>query len=560
MIHSRFPVRSLLPHLLRLGAGVCCIAAMPAAAAVLYWDPNGTADGTGGSGTWNTAGQLFRLASTTGSLASWSAANPNGDEVVFGGVAGTVSTTGNATLYANRLTFSTTGYTIVGGNSSANLTLTGAAPTITLHSGVTAKFSVLLKGSAATLAGSGTFQLGGNERIADNLALTISGATLDFNNSFETVGAMILVGGNLGATMNENGNLTAASYEVQSGTVSVRLHGAGGLRKTTDGTVSIRGTNDYTGTTLVEAGILALDGTDSLSKNAAVEVAGGTLQLTGYSQTATRVTLRSGAITGSGTLNASDASTAISVYSGSITANLQGTGLTKFGTGTVTIANQSDLRNGTTTVNGGILDLTRATILNTNRIDLNGGTLYAQGNQFQNTRVELNGGRLAPGGNLATASLSTGAEVWRGNSGFDFNIWNARGTAGSSWDSLSIQGGLDLTKLGSAGFGLKVIGLVGATGGTGLVANFTGNLTNPAGYSWTFVTASSGIAGFDASKFSIDLSAFTNPFTGAFSVVQSGNSLNLVFTPVPEPATYALALGAATLGVVGFRRWRRRTA
>lgn len=558
MIHSRFPVRSLLPHVLRLGTGVCCLAAMPAAAAVLYWDPNGTTDGTGGSGTWNTAGQLFRSASTTGSLASWSAANPNGDEVVFGGVAGTVSTTGNATLYANRLTFSTTGYTIAGGNSRANLTLTGAAPTITLHSGVTARFSALLNGSAATLAGSGTFQLGGNERIADSMALTISGATLDFNNSFETVGAMILVGGNLGATMNENGNLTAASYEVQSGTVSVRLHGAGGLRKTTDGTVSIRGSNDYTGTTLVEAGILALDGTDSLSKNAAVEVTGGTLQLTGYSQTATRVTLRSGAITGSGTLNASDASTAISVYSGSITANLQGTGLTKFGTGTVTIANQSDLRNGTTTVNGGILDLTRATILNTNRIDLNGGTLYAQGNQFQNTRVELNGGRLAPGGNLATASLSTGAEVWRGNSGFDFNIWNARGTAGSGWDSLSIQGGLDLTKLGSAGFGLKVIGLVGATGGTGLVANFTGNLANPAGYSWTFVTASGGIAGFDASKFALDLSAFSNPFTGAFSVVQSGNSLNLVFTPVPEPATYALALGAATLGVVGFRRWRRR--
>ncbi len=46
---------------------------------------------------------------------------------------------------------------------------------------------------------------------------------------------------------------------------------------------------------------------------------------------------------------------------------------------------------------------------------------------------------------------------------------------------------------------------------------------------------------------------------GTFSVLQSGNDLNLVFTPaapIPEPGTWAAA--ALLAGGAAFMRWRKR--
>jgi hypothetical protein len=77
-------------------------------------------------------------------------------------------------------------------------------------------------------------------------------------------------------------------------------------------------------------------------------------------------------------------------------------------------------------------------------------------------------------------------------------------------------------------------------------------------YSFTFVTTTGGITGFDASAFTLDTSGFQNPFTGTWSIVQSGNNLTLNYaglSAIPEPGTYAAWAGATALG---FATWRRR--
>ena len=68
---------------------------------------------------------------------------------------------------------------------------------------------------------------------------------------------------------------------------------------------------------------------------------------------------------------------------------------------------------------------------------------------------------------------------------------------------------------------------------------------------WTLVTAPDGITGFASDAFVVETAAangtdgFANDLAGgSFSVVQSGNSLNLVFSPVPEPSVLVLGLAA----------------
>jgi MYXO-CTERM domain-containing protein len=87
-------------------------------------------------------------------------------------------------------------------------------------------------------------------------------------------------------------------------------------------------------------------------------------------------------------------------------------------------------------------------------------------------------------------------------------------------------------------------------------------------YTWTIATAAGGITNYTgANQFFVNTGAtngtggFSNLLdNGTFSVVQSGNDLNLVFTsasaPIPEPGTWAAAVLLAGGGA--YLRWRRR--
>jgi hypothetical protein len=63
-------------------------------------------------------------------------------------------------------------------------------------------------------------------------------------------------------------------------------------------------------------------------------------------------------------------------------------------------------------------------------------------------------------------------------------------------------------------------------------------------YSWTLLSAGA-ITGFAANVFAVNTSGFQNLLNGgSLAVVENGSQIDLNFTPVPEPGTWAMiALG-----------------
>ena len=83
------------------------LATRSAQATDYFWDQNGAAAGTGGTGTWDTTSSLWRSPLVTDPLTTWPTTGTNND-AIFGGTAGTVSIdVGGVT--ANDITFNTTG-------------------------------------------------------------------------------------------------------------------------------------------------------------------------------------------------------------------------------------------------------------------------------------------------------------------------------------------------------------------------------------------------------------------------------------------------------------------
>jgi autotransporter-associated beta strand protein len=240
------------------------------------------------------------------------------------------------------------------------------------------------------------------------------------------------------------------------------------------------------------------------------------------------------------------------------------------------IRNASDFTGGTTITGAGAVAIGHANALGTGGVTINaaeGGLALAPGVTYGGN-LTFTSGALAGRGTFSTNLTSydfsgsrgvipglpgiadfaggkltlTGDAVFGDNGFFVWGLQDASLTEASG--QLDVTGMLSLT----ATAGLFKISLesFNETGDEGLALNF--NSGNP--YTWTLATAAGGITGFDPARFTLDTSSFANPLAGgSFSLSQSGNSLLLSFTPVPEPSTYALlALGLGLAGLVARRR------
>ncbi|MFZ4636304.1 MAG: autotransporter-associated beta strand repeat-containing protein, partial [Pirellulales bacterium] len=166
--------------------------------------------------------------------------------------------------------------------------------------------------------------------------------------------------------------------------------------------------------------------------------------------------------------------------------------------------------------------------------------------------------KVSPG--ISVGTLTTTGSVTLGPLGnYNWQIANAAGTAGGTgWDLLTTSGVLDVQATVAEPFAINLWSLSGTN------PSVDGNATNfnpGQSYTWRIATAAGGISNFAAEKFSIvtgsttlGTGGFTNSLSGGtFSLAQSGNDLNLVFTSTAAPViVISVASGTQTQTQAGY--------
>ncbi len=255
--------------------------------------------------------------------------------------------------------------------------------------------------SGATTVSAGTLTAGAANALSTG-DLTVTGV-VDLNGFNQQVGALSGVG-----TVTNN-SLTGATFTVTPGAPSTftgTLVGNMGLTKMGAASLTLNGTNSYTGVTTVAAGTLTLGTGAALNSSSALNLTGtGTFNLNGNTQTfaglsgVSGTTLNVGSTGGALTIDAAN-----TIFAGS----LQGTGAFTLNSGTLTLSG-TNTYNGTTAINnGGILRLGASNALNSNNnVTVASGGAMNILNTFSNTVGSIQGA-----GNV---DIGTGATLVTGN-------------------------------------------------------------------------------------------------------------------------------------------------
>ncbi len=463
-------------------------------------------------------------------------------------------------------------------SSSSNATLdfqnpvnfNGASRTVQVDDGsaaVDARLSGILSNGGLTKTGSGVLELTAANTYSGPTTVSSGALRLSSASALPSGSNLVINGGVL--------ELGAGDYTGALGTVAgqVQFTGSGGFAA-------------YGGDRTVNFGgggaAVTWTSTPGFLQN------GQTLVLSSSTSTGTLI-VQNPLILGAGapqirTIQVDDGSAAVDArFAGALTASTSQQGLIKTGTGTLELAGANNY-GGPTTVSAGTLLVSGAlnggtavdvqpsasftytgvsslsspvaihggafvynsSSVYTGALTFSSGILGGTGNLSQ-TAVTLGTGQTISPGN-SPGTLRTGAESWAAGGSYLWQIANLSGSKGTSngWDWLDINGSLDITASAGTPFTIALEALGALPGWSASQANH-----------WTIASASGGISGFSSSSFLLDSSTFadTNPLNGgSFSLVASGNDLNLVYTPVPEPSSGVLFMLLAPPVLAGRRR------
>jgi hypothetical protein len=141
---------------------------------------------------------------------------------------------------------------------------------------------------------------------------------------------------------------------------------------------------------------------------------------------------------------------------------------------------------------------------------------------------------ISPGNSPGILTFGT-SQSWSGYTYvWELNNYTTGTTAGVNFDQIAITGGLTLT---GTSYAIDITSLT-----AGNLPGDVGNFSDVA-RSWTILTTTGGITGFDASEWSLLSNDFTtgSAFTQTWSLTQVGNDLVLVAVPAPSPAWPAVS-------------------
>lgn len=413
-------------------------------------------------------------------------------------------------------------------------------------------------------------------------SITLASGTIGANDNWSSTADM-----KLGTT---NGSITFQAASASGTARNITLSGvlsnngsqAGGLIKTASGTLTLSNANTFSGDTQVNGGTLALANVNAI-QNSALDVGAGAVSF-GVSGTNT-YTLAG--LKGSGNLGLGVNTISVGAGNGNTTFSgaLSGSvvsGLVKIGSGDLTLNGASPSFSGATSISAGRLVVGPSGAMNSTSgitvspgasLDYNSSTaltlaptLLGAGGSSRatlggtgtiNAAVTLNnlGDTLSPGNSPGIMPFGT-SQTWNS---FTY-VWetnNFIGTsAGTDFDRIDITGALNLT----GGVGAYLLDITSLTAGNavGNVGGFD-DITR----TWTVLTTTGGITGFDAGNWVLSTANFTSSpaTTGAWSLSQDGSNLVLSYVAVPEPAAVALAgIGVTAAAVWAGRRRRRRSA
>lgn len=450
------------------------------------------------------------------------------------------NTSHTMTLYVDRVSGANAGSTIelgnlnltqnATGNTSQTLAVTGAngyglkigGINIALNGSYTSQYSAVLNPTTAPLTVSGNVQQTDSGGVGSSVLLSLQGTA--------------------------TGNLISGNVLDSLGVTPKVL----ALTKTnTTGDWTLTGNNSYTGNTTISGGRLEIGGNGVLG--------GGSY--------AGNISIAS---TNSGNLKVN--STANQTFSGVIS----GAGaLVKDNTGRLTLTNDNSY-SGATTITGGVLEVSGTGDINqssgitiesganlkynssvalTTGITNNGGTISGTGDIGVAVTLNSTTDILAPGNSPGVQEYTVG-QTWASFT-YQWEVNDFDGTtAGTDFDQIQISntipalGTLTLTGATAGSYILDLVSLAGLTNVAGNVADFSETTT-----SWTILSTTGGISGFDAAYWTILDDNFTSSPTwaGTWSLDNVGNDLVLTYTVIPEPATALLGC----LGLLLILRRRR---
>jgi autotransporter-associated beta strand protein len=410
--------------------------ASPLLALDYYWDANGAAANTGGTGTWATA-NTWRDSTDTGALGNW----VDGNTAIFGGTAGT--TTVGANVAVKGMTFNVANH-VVGGTAKVNFGTGGNINFGTTTNGI--KLAAPLAGTvtialvAGNLTGATTAFIKANS--PDLLSVTLSGndpnanrnVILDHVGAFGPDGASVtisnallglgaLTGDVIGSTNGSGGGLSFNAWNLSMTGVIRSRAGANTINSPTtltgNSTLLTRG---FAGVKLI------------FSNTATINLGANTLLLSPI--TASSGIELNGAISGTGGVTQGDT--------------------TLTGAGTVGAADTSTLAGANTY---------------TGPTAINKGTLNLTGSLTSNIAI-------ASGAGIKGEGSTTGSVTFAGTSTLTFNPVTTGALTAASVDASAATITLAVAGIGAGGTGIVILDAPGGiTGTVGTNFLFTGNGT-----------------------------------------------------------------------------------